>query len=607
MIKNIIRAVKEIYRIYPAALLWHIFSGVMKSAKQFVNVVMLSVITAALYGRAEIKTLLIYAAITVSLNFAFMVFDRLSEAGGVLSYWRLMFTERHKINDVLRTIEYKELESAEFDTLVRKYKETLNSTNGHLCSVGYGVFRLFFGLVTSGAALYFLAPFLSVVFVRTSDSFFGSPWFTAVVVAFIVAAAFVIFLLQKKYNRTLVKTNEQLLGISKRMEYYTEILREYNNGKEIRIYNMHELISRDASETLIKEGNKIRRHAARKQGTNMALTALTGVIVSFVIYLLIGMKGLAGAYDISALVLYSGSFLLLIQGIIAITDSISFTTFINRSIGYYFDILDYRDKCESCNNKYPKTLERIPKNLVIEFDNVSFRYPSAKEYALKNISLTVKGGEKVAIVGQNGSGKTTFIKLLTKLYSDYEGTIRLNGVDIREIDTKAYRSLFSVVFQDYKVFSLTVGENVAASEAYDSAAILAALEKAGASELLPSEITSCLGKDYDQNGIVLSGGEEQKLATARAFYQDSECLILDEPTASLDPVAEAEFYNRFNAFSEEKTVLYISHRLSSCVFCKRILVFQNGELVQNGTHEELLKKRDAKYFELWNAQVKYYL
>lgn len=609
MIKNIARAVKEIYKIYPLALLWQVFSGIMKSGRRYVNVVMLAMITGALYSHADARTLFIYATVTAALNFAFALVDRFTDVGGAFAYWRLQFTERHKVNDVLRTIDFRVLEDTAFDTLVRKYKETLAHSGGHLCSVGHGLYKFTLGAITTGVSIYLLAPFFSLVFVKTGTSFFGSPWFTAVVIVFIIAAAVVIFFFQRQFNRTLVKTREKLLGISKRMEYYTEILRDYSNGKEIRLYGMQELISRDASETLIKEGNRIRRDDAKKQGKNSAWTAIIGVLVSFGVYLLIGMKGLAGAFDISKLVLYSGTFLLLVQGIISLTDSISYSTVINRSIRYYFDILDYPEKHGYVKKSNLKTEKELPEGFEIEFDDVSFRYPSATDYALRHISLKIHRGEKIAIVGQNGSGKTTFIKLLCKLYTDYEGTIRFNGVDIREIDDETYRRMFSVVFQDYKIFSFTVGENTAASEAYDSGRVLTALEKAGVEGFLPGEsgLSTYLGKDFEERGIDIAGGESQKLATARSFYKESECLILDEPTASLDPIAEAEFYNRFNTFSQEKTVLYISHRLSSCVFCRRILVFQDGALVQNGTHEELLKKRDAKYFELWNAQVKYYL
>jgi len=609
MVKNIARALKEIQKIYPLALLWQVLSGFMKSGRRYVNVVMLAQITGALYAGEGIRTLFIYAAITAGLNFVFTIVDRLTDVGGAFAYWRLQFTERHKINDVLRTIDFRVLEDTAFDTLVRKYKETLAHAGGHLCSVGHGLYKFTLGIVTTGVSIYLLAPFFPLVFVRTGTSFFGSPWFTVLVIAFIIAAAIIIFLFQRQFNRTLVKTREKLLGISKRMEYYTEILREYSNGKEIRLYDMKELISRDASETLIKEGNRIRRDDARKQGRNSAWTAIVGVVVSFGVYLLIGMKGLAGAFDISKLVLYSGTFLLLVQGIIALTDSISYSTVINRSIGYYYDIMDYPAKHGLAKKRNLITEKELPEGFVVEFDDVSFRYPSATDYSLRHISLTIRQGEKIAIVGQNGSGKTTFIKLLCKLYSDYEGTIRFNGIDIREIDDETYRRLFSVVFQDYKIFSFTVGENVAASEAYDGSAALSALDKAGVQDFLPGDsgLSTYLGKDFEEKGIDISGGEAQKLATARAFYKNTECLILDEPTASLDPIAEAEFYNRFNSFSQEKTVLYISHRLSSCVFCRRILVFQDGQLAQNGTHEELLKKRDAKYFELWNAQVKYYL
>ncbi|HAZ37022.1 MAG TPA: ABC transporter ATP-binding protein, partial [Clostridiaceae bacterium] len=237
------------------------------------------------------------------------------------------------------------------------------------------------------------------------------------------------------------------------------------------------------------------------------------------------------------------------------------------------------------------------------------KYPGTDIYALKNVSIKLKIGERLAIVGMNGSGKTTFIKLLCRLYDPNEGEILLNGINIKKYDYEEYTRLFSIVFQDFKLFSFSIGQNVAASVDYDENAVKDALEKVGLKERLdkmPEGIRTPLYKDFDENGVEISGGEAQKIALARSLYRDSPIIILDEPTAALDPISEFDIYSKFNEIVGTKTAFYISHRLSSCRFCDEIAVFNEGQIIQKGTHDELLKDENGKYYELWNAQAKYY-
>ena len=231
-------------------------------------------------------------------------------------------------------------------------------------------------------------------------------------------------------------------------------------------------------------------------------------------------------------------------------------------------------------------------------------------YALHRVNIRFKVGQRLAVVGMNGSGKTTFIKLMCRLYDPTEGCIMLNGINIRKYDYDEYLSLFSVVFQDFKLFSFTIGQNIAAASAYDSEKALSCLEAAGLGDRaaeMPNGLETYLYRDFDNDGIEISGGEAQKLALARALYKDAPFIILDEPTASLDPISEYEIYSRFNDIAQDKTTVFISHRLASCRFCDRIAVFDCGSIVQSGTHDELLGDERGKYFELWNAQAQYYV
>ena len=264
------------------------------------------------------------------------------------------------------------------------------------------------------------------------------------------------------------------------------------------------------------------------------------------------------------------------------------------------------------NPMYQGTLsveKRDDNDYSIEFRDVSFKYPSSEAYALRHVSLKFRIGEKLAVVGMNGSGKTTFIKLLCRLYDPTEGVILLNGVDIRKYDYQEYLSIFSVVFQDFQLFAFSLGQNVAAGAAYDRSRVERCLDEAGFGQRLsemPEGLDTCLYHDYDTNGVEISGGEAQKIAIARALYKNAPFIVLDEPTAALDPVSEYEVYQKFNEISGGKTAIYISHRLASCRFCDDILVFDEGKIVQHGTHETLLAQADGKYAALWNAQAQYY-
>ena len=272
----------------------------------------------------------------------------------------------------------------------------------------------------------------------------------------------------------------------------------------------------------------------------------------------------------------------------------------------------YLDYFEIKNDMYQGSLaveKRSDKKFDVEFRNVNFRYPGAEQYALKNINLNLKVGERLAVVGMNGSGKTTFIKLLCRLYDPTEGEIMMNDFNIRKYDYRQYLDIFSVVFQDYHLLAMPLGNNVAAAASWDTEKAERLLEEVGFGERyveMPKKLETPLYKNFDEDGVNVSGGEAQKIALARALYKDSPFIILDEPTAALDPIAEAEIYARFDEIVGDKTAIYISHRLSSCRFCDKIAVFHEGEIVQVGTHEELLQDERGKYYELWNAQAQYY-
>ena len=218
-------------------------------------------------------------------------------------------------------------------------------------------------------------------------------------------------------------------------------------------------------------------------------------------------------------------------------------------------------------------------------------------------------GKRLAIVGENGSGKTTFIKLLCRLYDPTEGEILLNGIDIKKYNYDEYKAIFSVVFQDFALLPFTLGQNVAVGMNYDEKKVRRTLDNAGFTprlKTMPNGLDTYLYKNFEEDGVEPSGGEAQKIALARALYKDAPFIILDEPTAALDPIAEFEVYSKMNEIVGDKTAVFISHRLSSCRFCNDIAVFHEGRLIQRGSHDDLVAEEANKYYELWNAQAQYY-
>jgi len=263
------------------------------------------------------------------------------------------------------------------------------------------------------------------------------------------------------------------------------------------------------------------------------------------------------------------------------------------------------------NSMYQGTLtteKRTDRQYEVEFKDVSFKYPGSELWALRHVNMKFKVGRRLAIVGENGSGKTTFIKLLCRLYDPQEGQILLNDIDIRKYRYDDYMKIFSVVFQDFQLICQPLGNNVAGSVEYDRARAEKALIDAGFGDRLATMengLDTVLYKNLAEGGVDISGGESQKIAIARALYKDAPFIILDEPTAALDPIAEAEIYSKFNEISGDKTAIYISHRLSSCKFCDEIAVFHEGGVIQHGTHDDLLADATGKYYELWHAQAQY--
>ncbi len=333
-------------------------------------------------------------------------------------------------------------------------------------------------------------------------------------------------------------------------------------------------------------------------------SGLSGVLTG-VVYAFVCLKALGGAFGVGSITQYVAAGttpVLSVQQLLTLAAELKANGQFLRTT---FEFLDIPSRM------YQGTLsteKRSDLEYEVEFRDVSFKYPGSDRWALRHVNMSFQIGSRLALVGENGSGKSTFIKLLCRLYDPTEGEILLNGIDIKKYDYKDYMDIFSVVFQDFELLSAPLGENVAGAAQYDRARVEKALRDAGFGDrltTLPKGLDTMLYRDLDPEGVLISGGEAQKIAIARALYKQSPFIILDEPTAALDPIAEAEIYAQFDRIAGEKTAVYISHRLSSCRFCDRIAVFSEGAVAETGTHDGLLAQ-GGLYRRLWDAQAQYY-
>ena len=346
--------------------------------------------------------------------------------------------------------------------------------------------------------------------------------------------------------------------------------------------------------------------AQGKMGIYASLGVCITTIITGFIYVFTCLKAWGGAFDVGSITQYVGAATAMVDNIFALTGLIGV---LEANTSYLEKTFEFLDIPNAMYQGSLTTEKRADRRYEVEFRDVSFQYPGSDIWALRHVNMKFKVGRRLAIVGENGSGKTTFIKLLCRLYDPQEGQILLNGIDIRKYRYDDYMNIFSVVFQDFQLICQPLGANVAGSMHYDCNRVHKALVDAGFGERLASMekgLDTMIYKKLSEDGVDVSGGEAQKIAIARALYKDAPFIILDEPTAALDPIAEAEIYGKFDKIAGDKTAIYISHRLSSCKFCDEIVVFHEGEVIQQGTHVSLVADTNGKYFQLWNAQAQYY-
>lgn len=602
--KPIKRMYREVHSLDRRLLPTTAVQAVIDSIKPFINIYFSARLITLLTQKADTSVIITNIALVLGINV--VIFFLASFLNNYNENHRMMLLdlENKKVEETLYNADYALLNDSEFKELLHRHEEAGKSRWARLPYFMWTTLQFTRGVLTTIISFIIIIPLLKVGFVRTGNTFFERPLFIVTIVAAIAVMAGVILIVASKINKSYLEANEKYAELDRIFYSFIDILGDYKTGKEIRLYKEQNLIDNITTQKILTDGEITLRKISMRTAKSSSFIAILGALVGFGVYLFIGVKGLFGLFGIGSLVLYCGSFMQIISGIMMFANTLGKLKEILPLARDYFKILEAESTMIYGNRELYLT-----NGFEIEFNNVSFKYPKSDIYALKQINLKISNGEKLAVVGRNGSGKTTFIKLLCRLYDVDEGETLINGINIKEYTRDSLNKLYSIVFQDYKILSLTVADNISAIDECDKDMLNSALDKANIKdriEAMPQKEKTYLYKDLDKSGVEISGGEAQKLALARALYKDSPIVILDEPTAALDPIAENEIYSRFNSFVENKTAIYISHRLSSCAFCDRIAVFDNAELVETGTHNELISA-NGRYAELWNAQASYYL
>ncbi|MDY3888914.1 MAG: ABC transporter ATP-binding protein [Agathobacter sp.] len=587
--KSIVNFIKQVWKISPGYILLIFFNALLSGAKIIFNTILPMLLINELIGDRTVSRLLLYGGLIVANNVV-MTFltDSITKYRDVKDEW-VQNAMVEKMGERIMNLEYSYLE----DPYYLDLKESAIFAIQNQSAIA-NVIRVFAdtlqGFITLAGLLTILATLGPVL---------------VIVLAIGVIAMLVLF---KSASKSMIELMQRIVPINRVYGYYIDVAMEKAAQKDLRLYKMDQLVTEKVvafSEKSCDEFDKANRLMGIATGGMAVVTELTSAFT----YGYVGIRTISSIFGpqitLGALTMYVTS---------AITFSSTVIKFGENIVGLWQNIQFLQPYNEFMALKEEtKDTSGIPfegEVETLEFRNVTFTYPKAEKPVLSNVSFSVHKGEKISIVGLNGAGKSTLVKLICRMYQADSGEILVNGRNIYDYDYLSYMNVISAVFQDYKLFNFSIEENISCRETgADENRVNYLVEQVGLKEKideLPEGIASRFGKEYDEEGVELSGGQGQKIAIARALYKKASMVILDEPASALDPIAEAEIYEKFNSLVEDKTAIYISHRMSSSVFCDKILIIDGGTVSDFDTHENLMKKTDSLYYKLFHSQAENY-
>lgn len=574
----------EAWKIHKGYFLVSILKTVCDAVFPFVAIIVSPMIIDELLGGRNIEKLIIYvAAIAVGGTL-------ISLAGSQLSVVLEKYDEKfqnhftEEISKRVMELDFQHTEDKKALDQIEAARTGMSWYSGGVHGICSPFFTIISDVLKIAGAVTLIAIYAPVLFL-----------ITAVVVAINVV-------IQNRKNKIEIEAYKGLSKSNRIFGYYGFNIMDFRYGKDIRLYGAKDMMV-EKWENMTDSQMFIWNDTSRKNLPLDNISNVFGVARDIASYLYLGTLVLTGGISIAVFtqMLAAGS---TFQS--SMNDLLFRVQDIVKRTNYAYEYVKFME--------YPAAIEKGSRHVenkphTIEFKNVSFTYPNTEVKVLDGISVTLHQGEHLSVVGLNGAGKTTFVKLLCRLYDPTDGEILLDGVNIKEYDYSEYMSVFSPVFQDFKLFAFSVEDNITLEREGEEKAVDGIIAQVGLKEKLESlenGKNTILYKAFDENGIEPSGGEQQKLAIARALYKKAPVVILDEPTAALDPVAEYDIYRQFDSLVGDKTAIYISHRLSSCKFCDKIAVFAEGKIKEYGTHDSLVKIDGGIYAKMFKAQAQYY-
>lgn len=584
MFKGLIFFIRQGWKYDKRYVLWRIFYQVVNSLIPLAAILLPKYIIDELMGEQRLTRILVCIAVLAGYTLLATALSHYLSWDG--------FTRRCKVNaefdsDLHRRLaecDYENLESPEFLDMQEKAKKFLYC-DWH----GFGyLLDCALNIIGQGITV------ISIIAVIATLNI----WIVLLFIALSVVSA----LFSAKAKRKAFELSEQVTADQRSWMYCAELFEDRVTGKEIRLNTMGKMLLDWERKCFTRINDNLKEQNDAFIGAGVIDAALV-FVRQCAAYGYLVRQVLRGAVSIGSFTMYVSAVTAFASSLSAIMESVAEI----RAYDFYYDKLEnYLSVPANLRGGSKKPAD---KPHVIEFCHVSYRYPGSEVFALKDVNITLTQGQKLLIVGENGAGKSTFVKLLLRLYDPTEGTILLDGTDIRTLDYDSYMKVFSAAFQDYRLFSLSLKENIALAQEMDEENAEQLLRQVGFGEKLdrlPKGMDTAVTKIFDKEGFEPSGGEGQKIAIARALYKDAPVIVLDEPTAALDPRAEYELYHNFSRLTGDKTAVYISHRMAGAKFCDTVAVFEQGTITEYGSHAELME-RGGKYAELYGMQAAFYV
>lgn len=591
MFNNFVYAVKLTWQLNNQFIIAMIVMGVLSAFYMLIGIYIPKIVLALVENKVTTDTMI---KVLVAVGIIILVVKLINTKAQYVGEYAWDKVYKGLVSKYLRksfTTDFKNMENPDFLDLIERSKHAMYNYQGisGYCRRGSNILSNIVLVVIAGAAIAVINPLIILVLV--------------------VISYFIYKILDSTMEWTKINFRDAMSSNFRKNYYFSSTARDFKYAKDIRLFKMQDFI-----EQTWKDINTVYYAACKKNHRKWVMCeakmSFLRLFQNLLLYVVLIYMVLNKGMSISDFVLYIG---LVASFSTAMTDMFCNMVWMNMNRMELDDFRTFMDW-----NEDKPDIEKgqgVSKNIGLKqfefkFENVSFKYPGHEKYVLKNINLTIEAGSKLAVVGINGAGKTTLTKLLMRLYEPTEGRILLNGVDVKKYDRDTYFKIFAPVFQNIEIFAFPVWQNISMKpeNETDKNRTMEALERSGLDEKInkyENKIDTMLLRIFDPNGVDLSGGERQRLAMARALYQNREVLVLDEPTAALDALAEDRMYQEFNQMVKGKTAIFISHRLSSTRFCDKIVMFEDGRIIEEGTHEQLINA-NGKYRNMFQVQAQYY-